>query len=173
MTGSAAKAREASEICRRPIERLDLDVPEIQAATLEEVAAAKAREAYRRIGAACVVEDSGLLIAALGGMPGPYVKWFEKTAGLETLCRMLDGFSDRSATAACVLAWQSDEESGIVRGEVAGAIARRPAGSNGFGWDAIFIPSGCAMTFAEMSASEKNAVSHRRMAWERFRAGRP
>jgi len=169
VTGSASKAREAQEILERKIERVELDLPEIQAATAEEVAREKAREAFRRIGRACVVEDSALGFAAWGGLPGPLIKWFEKSAGLEALCRSLDGSSDRSAEAICVLSFRSETGQLTVIGRLPGSIAGKPRGRSGFGWDSIFIPAGGDKTFGEMSPGEKNAVSHRRKAWEELR----
>jgi non-canonical purine NTP pyrophosphatase (RdgB/HAM1 family) len=169
VTGSSGKAREASEILGSDIEHVELDLPEIQAATVEDVAREKAREAFRRLERACVVEDSALGFAAWGGLPGPYVKWFERAAGLEALCRSLDGFSDRRATARCVLAFRSETEQLTAVGRLDGSIAREPRGNGGFGWDAIFVPAGDTRTFAEMSALEKNAISHRRKAWEALR----
>ena len=169
VTGSDAKAREASEILGSEIERADLELPEIQAATVEDVAREKAREAFRRLERACVVEDSSLGFAAWNGLPGPYVKWFERTAGLEALCRSLDGFRDRSATASCVLAFRSETQQLTAVGRIEGTIAREPRGNGGFGWDAIFVPEGGDRTFSEMSAPEKNAISHRRKAWDELK----
>lgn len=169
VTGSDAKAREASEILGSEIERADFDLPEIQAATVEDVAREKAREAFRRLERACVVEDSGLGFAAWSGLPGPYVKWFERAAGLAALCRSLDGFSDRRATASCVLAFRSETQQLTAIGRIEGSIAREPRGNGGFGWDAIFVPDGSDRTFSEMSAAEKNAISHRRKAWEELK----
>jgi inosine triphosphate pyrophosphatase len=169
VTGSDAKAREASEILGSEMERADLELPEIQAATVEDVAREKAREAFRRLERACVVEDSGLGFTAWNGLPGPYVKWFERAAGLEALCRSLDGFSDRRATASCVLAFRSETQQLTAVGRIEGSIAREPRGNGGFGWDAIFVPEGSDRTFSEMSAAEKNAISHRRKAWEELK----
>lgn len=169
VTSSAWKAREAGEIFGGKLERAELDLPEIQAATVEEVAREKSREAFRRLGRACVVEDSGLSFAAWNGLPGPFVKWFEKDAGLTALCRSLDGFSDRSASAICVLAFRSETDQLTAIGRVEGSIAAEPRGAGGFGWDSIFIPKGSDRTFAEMTAGEKNAISHRRTAWEELR----
>ena len=169
VTSSASKSREVEEILERKIERVELDLPEIQAATAEEVAREKAREAFRRLGRACVVEDSALGFSAWGGLPGPFIKWFEKSAGLEALCRGLDGFSDRRAAAICVLSLRSETEQLTAIGRVEGSIAVKPRGRSGFGWDSIFIPDGGEKTFAEMSSSEKNAISHRRKAWEELK----
>ncbi|MGH9441121.1 MAG: non-canonical purine NTP pyrophosphatase [Thermoanaerobaculia bacterium] len=169
VTGSAAKAREARDILGKDLEQVEIDLPEIQAATVEEVAREKSREAFRRIERACVVEDSALGFAAWGELPGPFIKWFEKAAGLEALCRSLDGFADRSATAICVLAYRSETDQLTAVGRAEGTIALHPRGSGGFGWDSIFIPLGFDRTFAEMPPEEKNAVSHRRKAWEELR----
>lgn len=169
VTGSDDKLREAEEILGGPLERVSLELPEVQAGTVEEVAREKCREALRRLGRPCVVEDSGLELEAWGGMPGPFVKWFEKKSGLSVLCRALDGFENRAATAICSLAFASRDRELVVVGKVEGAIARDPRGERGFGWDAIFIPRGEARTFAEMSAQEKNRLSHRKKAWEELR----
>jgi non-canonical purine NTP pyrophosphatase (RdgB/HAM1 family) len=171
VTGSDAKAREAREILgsEAELERADLDLPELQAATVEEIAREKAREAFRRLERACVVEDSSLGFAAWNGLPGPYVKWFERAAGLEALCRSLDGFRDRRATASCVIAFRSETQQLTAIGRIEGSIAREPRGNGGFGWDTIFVPDGSERTFAEMAAAEKNAISHRRRAWEELR----
>ena len=169
VTGSDDKAREAREILGFPVERVALDLREIQAASPAEVAHEKAREAFRRLARPCVVEDSGLELAAWGGFPGPFVKWLEKQAGLPALCRALDGFEDRGAEAVCALAYASHGREFVAVGRTAGSIAKEPRGSGGFGWDAIFIPGGETRTFAEMAAEEKNRVSHRRKAWDEFR----
>jgi inosine triphosphate pyrophosphatase len=169
VTSSSSKAREAEEILGRKIERVEIDLPEIQAATAEEIAREKSREAFRQLERACVVEDSALCFAALGGLPGPFIKWFEKAAGLEALCRSLDGFSDRSASAVCVLAFRSETDQLTAIGRVEGSIAAQPKGDGGFGWDSIFIPRGSDRTYAEMSAAEKNAISHRKKAWEELK----
>ena len=113
-----------------------------------------------------LVEDSGLAIEAWGGFPGALVKWVEKSAGLEALARMLDAFPDRSAVAVCAIAYCDGGEVVTARGEVRGTIAPEPRGSGGFGWDVLFVPEGEERTFAEMSAAEKDGVSHRRRAWD-------
>jgi XTP/dITP diphosphohydrolase len=165
VTSSDGKFREAASIWKGPLERVVLDLPEIQAATIADIARVKGKEAFARLGRSCVVEDAGLEFSAWGGLPGAYVKWFEH-AGLDVLCRALDGFEDRSAAAVSVLCLASSSGETIATGRVAGRIAGNPVGDGGFGWDAIFIPEGHDRTFAQMSASEKDAISHRRKVWE-------
>jgi len=170
VTGNENKWREAARILGRPLERVALDLPELQAATSREVALEKARAAFETLTRPLVVEDAGLELAALGGFPGPFIKYWEKLGGLESICRALDGHHDRSATAVCVLAVATVDGVDVVEGRVSGTIAGAPRGERGFGWDAIFIPDGETRTFAEMSPAEKDARSHRRRAWEALSA---
>lgn len=171
VTGNVHKHQEAERILGRPLDRVALDLPEIQAATTREVALDKARAAYAALGRAVVVEDAGLDFVALGGFPGPFIKFWEKLGGLPSMCRALDGHDSRAAVAVCVLGVATAEGAYVVEGRVPGTIAEAPRGANGFGWDAIFIPDeqaagGPLRTFGEMSAAEKDARSHRRRAWE-------
>ena len=168
VTGNENKWREAQRLLGRPLERVALDVPEIQAATSREVAREKAAAAYAELGRPLIVEDAGLEFAALGGFPGPFIKYWEQLGGLASMCRALDGFGPggRAATAVCVLAVATEAGVEVVEGRSDGTIALAPRGANGFGWDAIFIPEGHERTFGEMSAAEKDALSHRRRAWE-------
>ena len=166
VTGNENKWREAARILGRPLERVALELPEVQAATTREVALEKARAAFEELRRPLVVEDAGLELAALGGFPGPFIKYWEALGGLESICRALDGLHDRRATAVCVLGVATAAGMETVEGRIDGTIAATPRGESGFGWDAIFIPEGDARTFAEMSAAEKDARSHRRRAWE-------
>jgi XTP/dITP diphosphohydrolase len=165
VTTRPEKAQEAERLGFR-LERLDLELPERQALDPSEIVEFKARAAYERLARPVLVEDSGLGIRAWNGFPGALVKWLEKSAGLEALARMLDSFPDRTATAVCAIAYCDGGEVLVARGETRGTIARSPRGSNGFGWDVLFVPEGSEKTFAEMSGTEKDRVSHRRRAWD-------
>jgi XTP/dITP diphosphohydrolase len=150
------------------VEQRDLDLPEPQALDPQDVVEAKARAAFERLRAPLFVEDSGLSIEAWGGFPGAFVKWMEKTVGLEGIARMLDAFGNRAATAICVVAFYDGARLRVGRGEVRGSIAAAPRGAGGFGWDRLFVPEGETRTFAEMAPEEKDGVSHRRRAWEKL-----
>jgi XTP/dITP diphosphohydrolase len=165
VTSRVEKAREAERM-GFPVERLDLDLDEPQALDPSEIVEAKARTAYRTLSRPVLVEDSGLAIHAWGGFPGALVKWVEKSAGVAALARMLDAFPDRGATAICAIAYCDGAEVVTARGETRGAIAPAPRGGGGFGWDVLFVPEGSNRTFAEMSAAEKDSLSHRRRAWD-------
>ncbi len=174
VTSNAGKAREASAFLGRPVAARDVDLPEIQSLDFREVARSKAIVAARALGVPVLVEDSGLAVAGWGGFPGPLTKWI--TAGVlgqEGLAKMLDGFSDRGAEAVSVLAVArpGDREADVTvaEGRVAGAIALHPRGTNGFGWDVLFLPEGETRTFAEMDDEEKNARSHRARSFAALR----
>jgi non-canonical purine NTP pyrophosphatase (RdgB/HAM1 family) len=164
VTGRPEKAAEAQRL-GFPLERVDLDLPEPQSLEPANVAEAKARAAFQRLGRAVLVEDSGLAVDAWGGFPGALVKWLEKSAGLEGVARMLDPFPDRSARAVCALTYFDGETMQTARGVAEGSIAAAPRGSQGFGWDALFVPAGGDRTFGEMAPAEKDRVSHRGRAW--------
>jgi non-canonical purine NTP pyrophosphatase (RdgB/HAM1 family) len=165
VTGRPEKVEEAARL-GFAVAPLPLELPELQAVDPGDVVEEKARAAYARLSRPVIVEDSGLEIAAWGGFPGALVKWLEKTAGVEKITRMLDGFPDRSARAVCAVAYFDGAAFFHGRGHVDGEIAPRPRGSGGFGWDSIFIPRGETRTFAQMPPADKDRRSHRRRAWE-------
>lgn len=169
VTGNANKHREAEAILGRPLERIAIDLPEIQAATTREVASIKARAAFEQLNRPVIVEDAGFELAALNGFPGPFIKYWEQLGGLESICRTVDGLGDRGAAAVCVLGVCDAGGARVVEGRIRGTIPASPRGSNGFGWDAIFIPEGHDRTFGEMSADDKASMSHRRRAWDALR----
>jgi XTP/dITP diphosphohydrolase len=170
VTGNEDKAREARRILGIEIERVEPErVVEIQTVDVSELIFHKIGQVYRQLKCPVMVEDSGLIFTAWNGLPGALVKWFEKTVACDGLARMLDGFTDRSAIAVCVAALHDGEKVQVGRGEVRGTIAPAPRGTNGFGWDTIFIPAGHDRTFAEMTAEEKDAISHRKLALDQLK----
>lgn len=78
------------------------------------------------------VDDVGLGFNALGGLPGPFIKHFVDHTGLEACCRMLDGFSDRTALGTCVLGYFDGAEVKLFEGSLRGAIASHPRGGGGY-----------------------------------------
>jgi XTP/dITP diphosphohydrolase len=178
VTSNPNKAREAVEILGVELKRVGLDLPELQALDVAQVAAVKAAAARETLGAPdspILVEDSGLVVEAWNGLPGAFTKWFLKSVGNEGLLRMLSGEENRSARAVCAVAVAvADGSVRVFVGEVGGSIAPEPRGSGGFGWDPIFIPEGHTETYAELGP-RKNHDSHRarafRSAREALRAG--
>jgi XTP/dITP diphosphohydrolase len=138
------------------------------AATFEDNALAKARDALRATGLAAVADDSGLAVDALNGMPGVLsARWSgshgDDVANLRLLLAQLgDVPDDRRGAAfvsACALVSAAGET--VVRGEWSGTVAREPRGDGGFGYDPIFVPVGSSRSAAELTAAEKDAASHR------------
>jgi non-canonical purine NTP pyrophosphatase (RdgB/HAM1 family) len=169
VTSNVNKWQEAQRILGYAIERVELELEELQAENVGAVALRKARDAYAKLARPVVVEDAGFELLGLGGFPGPYIKFWEKLGGLESICRAADGLADRRVRAVCALGVCSEAGAELVEGSVEGMLALHPRGSAGFGWDAVFVPKGEGRTFGEMAPSEKDAYSHRRRAWEALR----
>lgn len=87
------------------IKILSVDLPEIQEVNTEAIAKEKAMLGAQLANGPCVVEDTSLQFTALGGMPGPYIKWFQQSLGSEGLYKILNAYEDKSATAVCTLAF--------------------------------------------------------------------
>jgi len=141
-------------------------------ATFEENALAKARDAVTATGLITIAEDSGLAIDALNGMPGVLSARWSGTHGDDqanndlVLAQLADVPDDRRGAAfICAAALITpDGHETTVRGEWPGTITRKPRGTNGFGYDPIFIPDGDTRTSAELDPSEKDTHSHRARA---------
>jgi non-canonical purine NTP pyrophosphatase (RdgB/HAM1 family) len=162
--------RGALEICDFVVQRLDVDVPEIQSINPAAVATFKARAAFQHVESGLVlVEDTGLGIDAWDGYPGALIKWVLKSVGEEGLCRQLAAWEDRRATATVVLCLFDGEHLHTFTGQTTGVIAASPRGTFGFGWDSIFQPDGYTITYGEMLRDEKMKISMRARALEYLR----
>jgi len=167
VTSSLHKHREAEAILGVRLRRAALDLAEPQGLDVVAVAREKARSAHRLLGRPVLVEDTSLELVALGGFPGPLVRWLLEAAGPAAIPRMIDGFEDRSARARCAaFVWDGTRE-WLGVGEVTGAIVTEPRGEGGFGWDVVFAPDWAGgRTYAELPVEEKNSRSHRALALE-------
>ena len=147
-------------------------------ATFEENALLKARAIAAFTGLPSVADDSGLCVDALNGMPGIFsARWSgahgDDKANLDLVLAQLNDVPDerRGANFTCAAALaRPDGTSDVVLGEITGHLIRVPRGSGGFGYDPIFVPDGYDVTTAEMTADEKDSISHRGKA---FRALAP
>jgi XTP/dITP diphosphohydrolase len=174
VTSNEHKRREAEQILGVALAGAAPEVPEIQALDVAEVAAAKALAAYGILGyppQPVLVEDSGLVVETWNGLPGAFTKWFLQSLGNEGLLRMLPPGEDCAARAVCAVAVAGgplERDVRLFRGEVPGSISPEPRGSEGFGWDPIFVPEGSSLTYAEMGAA-KHEDSHRARAFRAVR----
>jgi non-canonical purine NTP pyrophosphatase (RdgB/HAM1 family) len=143
ITGNQNKADYLARLLDMPIEHQKINLDEIQSTRLDEVVAHKVKQAYVIAKRPVLVEDVALGFTALGGLPGPFIKVFgDSDDGLEHLCRMLDGFADRSARGECMYGYYDGKTLELIRGGIEGVIAQHPRGEGGFGWDKIFCPKG-------------------------------
>lgn len=162
----------------------ELNLPDVEetATSFEGNAKLKALELAKLSGLPCLADDSGLCVDALDGRPGVYTaryapnRDFDK--GMDKLLAELKDILEknparnRAAHFSCCLALalpENPESAAIFKGFVDGKIAEAKAGHNGFGFDAVFVPDeGDGRTFAEMAHEEKDKISHRGRALEKF-----
>lgn len=141
------------------------DIPET-AATLEGNASQKSHYLYERTGLDCFADDTGLEVEALGGEPGVHSARYatdghDFAANNRLLLKNLEGKENRRARFRTVISLIEGGEEHLFEGIVEGRIIDHESGKEGFGYDPLFVPDGFDRTFAEMTAEEKNAVSHR------------
>lgn len=168
ITSNQFKLREAKSILGNDIDTEYIDLEEIQGSVAEVTSHKLKRckglsDKYDAI----LVEDSGLEIKSLGGLPGAYIKFFVDSIGCEGIIKMLNSFTDRTATSVCVFGLiyrgQHSIHEGRVEGEIVDGSPRYSSKSN-FGWDPVFRPKSSHLTYAEMNGDEKNRDSARVMA---------
>ena len=158
------------ELAERPPE------PEEDGATLEANAYIKARELFDATGIPSIADDTGLEVESLGGAPGVYsARYSGEGATYESNCgKLLDELratpvAGRDARFRTVICYVDPFRTLFAEGSVEGEIVEEPRGTGGFGYDPLFRPQGSDRTFAEMSAVEKNSMSHRGRALASFR----
>jgi XTP/dITP diphosphohydrolase len=184
----ATRNRKKIEEIRRILKGLDVrlltlddfpDCPEVieDGDTFEHNALKKAREVSACSGKYAIADDSGLEVYALGGAPGVFSARYAgpEATDADNVHKLLKELGNitpenRGAAFVCVLALVGPGGVEVVfQGRVEGIIGDQPRGRSGFGYDPVFLPEGHERTFAEMSAEEKDSMSHRGRAMERFR----
>lgn len=172
VTGNKNKLKEVQAILGDsfpfPLDNQKVDLPELQGEP-ENIAKAKCRLAAKDINGPVLVEDTSLCFNALGGLPGPYIKWFLEKTGHLGLNNLLAAYEDKTAYAQCIFSYTTgpEVEPLVFVGKTHGKIVA-PRGDVGFGWDAVFEPTGHGLTYAEMDSAVKNTISHRLRALEQF-----
>jgi XTP/dITP diphosphohydrolase len=151
------------------------DLPDVveTGTTFAENALLKAHAVAASTGLPSIADDSGLCVDVMGGMPGVFsARWAgrhgDDAANLDLVLAQLSDVPDdrRGAHFACAAALALPQGSEhVVEGRLTGSLVREPRGGNGFGYDPIFVPDGDTRTTAEMSAEEKDAISHRGRAF--------
>lgn len=163
---------------RLQLEGADYDPGPETGATFAENALAKAREGVQHTGLPSMADDSGLTVDALNRMPGILsARWAgrhgDDRANLELLLGQVADVPEerRGAAFVCAAAYAlPDGRAEVVTAEMRGRLVHAPRGTNGFGYDPVFVPEGYLLTSAELAPDEKDAISHRGKA---FRALAP
>mmetsp|Transcript_37719 Transcript_37719/g.49677 ORF Transcript_37719/g.49677 Transcript_37719/m.49677 type:complete len:279 (-) Transcript_37719:319-1155(-) len=175
VTGNSNKLKEVRMIVQSSMDSClevsnrEIDLPELQGEA-ETISKEKCKLAAETVGGPVIVEDTSLCFNGIGGMPGPYVKWFHQSIGNDGMYRMLDGFGDKTGYAQCALSFSlgPGHEPETFLGVAHGRIVK-PELDSGFGWDPIFMPNGYSVTFSQMEKVEKNKISHRSQALKMFK----
>jgi len=146
----------------------DEDLSEDQK-TLRGNALQKAMYVYEHYHFPCFADDTGLEVDALDGAPGVYSARYageakDPEANMEKVLVQLDKINNRKARFKTVIALILDGREEFFEGVVEGEIIRDKRGTNGFGYDPVFVPAGYKKTFAEMTLADKNSISHRGIA---------
>ncbi|MGB0861728.1 MAG: non-canonical purine NTP diphosphatase [Saprospiraceae bacterium] len=174
-TSNPNKIKEANDLLPTALEVKGLkdigcteEVPETSP-TIQGNALQKARYVFENYKVNCFSEDTGLEIDALDGEPGVYTARYagearDKEANMAKAIANLEGKSDRGAQFRTVIALIIDGKEYTFEGIARGTIAHQKQGTEGFGYDPIFIPAGYKTSFAQMTQAEKNEISHRGQA---------
>ena len=177
---NANKVREIQNVLGNQIELVSLkemsfnqEIPEIFE-TLEENSRIKAETIFKQFGIPCFADDTGLEVEALKGEPGVHSARYagkprSSEDNMNLLLKKLSGIENRKARFRTIITFISGDGILQFEGVIEGNIITEKRGTQGFGYDPLFIPDGSAITFGEMSIAEKNIFSHRAKAFEKFR----
>ena len=173
-THNAHKVEELRRILGAQLDGIELigyDGPEPveDGDTFAENALIKARAAAKHTGLAAIADDSGISVDSLGGAPGIHSARYagnrDDRENLELLLANLAGITDRDAQFTCAAALVVGDFEHVEIGVWPGSVLLEPAGAGGFGYDPVFQPHGLEVSASELTADEKNAISHRALAF--------
>lgn len=153
ITSNQNKADYLASYLGYPIEHIKLDLDELQSLDLREIVEHKVKQAYEKVAVPVIVEDVALEFTALGRLPGTFIKFFLEEMSLEAICSLLEG-KNRQAIARCAYGYYDGTKLELFEGKLSGTIAEHPLGSNGFGWDKIFIPEGHSVPRASLNEAD-------------------
>ena len=165
ITGNKNKLKEVKEIIS-DVEGVEMDLPEIQSLDPQEIITEKLNEVVKEKEGSYFVEDVSLYLECLNGFPGPLIKWFLDRLGNQGIFELVSNYENRNAVVKAVIGYSDGKDIHFFTGEIKGKIVA-PRGESNFGFDPIFEVNG--KTFAEMKASEKNEISHRKQALMKFK----
>jgi XTP/dITP diphosphohydrolase len=177
VTGNIHKYNEISTLFKKEhlkyiLNHKNIKTVEIQAKNIEEVALNKLQSIEGQLNGSYFIEDAGFFVdIPLNGFPGVYSSYVMKTLGNTGILKLINNFDDSQAhfTSIIALYFEPLDKKLIFEGKVYGKVSNTAKGSGGFGFDPIFLPNEIPnKTFAELTMEEKNAISHRGQAWNKF-----
>ncbi|MFO7797133.1 MAG: XTP/dITP diphosphatase [Promethearchaeati archaeon] len=177
VTGNTHKFDEVQTIFKNyhltyKLKQIDLNPIEIQADSIQKVAEYKLNSVKSKIDGSFFIEDAGLFIDyPLNGFPGIYSSYVFKTLGNKSIIRLIDDFENSKAHFSAIIAlyFEPEDQELFFKGKIEGRISSEIRGTQGFGYDPIFIPNEIPdKTFGELSVDQKNTVSHRGRALEKL-----
>lgn len=141
--------------------------------TIRENSIYKAKFFVEKTGLPCIAEDSGLEVDVLDGRPSAYSARYageerNDIKNYEKLLSELEDKENRKARFVSIITFLDGDKLEVFEGNMEGNIAEKPKGGNGFGYDPIFVPTGYTQTNAELTAEEKNTISHRKKALDKL-----
>jgi len=165
VTGNPGKVRELKAMAKDKLDftMYDLDIDEIQSLDLEIIVKDKAKKAFAKIKGPVIVDDVSAGLASLKGLPGPFIKFFNKEMGADALYKLSKTEND-PVTVTCIAAYFDGAQFILGTGIIDGKVVH-PRGRNGFGFDSVVVVDGQNKTMAEMTEDEKMLVSHRGKAF--------
>ena len=173
VTGNKDKLKEFEKIFNVSnfiLENKKYNGDEIQSMNLGEICEHKVKQAYDLIGEAVIVEDTGFFLDEFGGLPGPFLKFFEKELGNGALVKLLGKSTNRKGIARTCIAYYDGKNMILSYGEVEGNILDEVVSEGeSLGFDFCFVPKGYDRTFSQMGLDEKNKISQRKRAIENFK----
>ena len=168
ITGNKNKFLEVKSMLPE-VEQLEIDLEEIQEVDAHKIIQAKLKEAQKKHSGAFIIEDTSLYLKCLGGLPGPLIKWFMQTIGIEGIYNLTLKLGNNTAEAKTIIGYANSKgDIQFFEGSILGKIVK-PSGPTTFGWDPIFMPEDQGKTFQQMSKEEKNKMSMRRVAVEKLK----
>lgn len=174
ITGNQHKVEYLEKWLGKPVRHQKIDLDEIQSLDPRTVVEHKARTAYERCSEPVLVEDVGLRFHALGALPGTLIKWFLEELGTDGLCKIMQPFANKHATAFITYGLFDGTDLRFFEGAVEGSVADTPRSleelewKHSLSWNSVFIPDGATKTYAEMTDEELEIYSHRKIAIEKL-----
>lgn len=177
ITGNSYKFKEIKKLFQKEeliceLKQKTTETIEIQSSSIKEIALFKLNSVKNKFNNSYFVEDAGFFIdVPLNGFPGAYSKFVLNTIGNKGILKLINDYKNTAAHFEAVIAlyFQPLNEILVFEGTVEGRVSKNIRGTGGFGFDPIFIPKDMpTSTFAELTAEEKNSVSHRGKVWKKM-----